>query len=69
MTSPLAAVLPNILSFHKSKRYNEYSLNKPKFCLRHVEEILAPFDNEQDSLNFLNFVNNRHRNIHHRNAN
>ena len=27
--------------------------------LRYVDDILAAFDNEQDSLNFLNFLNNR----------
>ena len=35
-------------------------LTKPKFYLRYVNDILAAFDNEQDSLNFLN---NRHPNI------
>ena len=33
------------------------------FYLRYVDNILAAFDNEQDSLNFLNFLNNRHPNI------
>ena len=28
-----------------------------------VDDILAAFDNEQDSLNFLSFLNNRHPNI------
>ena len=39
------------------------NLNKPKICLIYVDEILAAFDNEKDSLNFLNFLNNRHPNI------
>ena len=61
--SPLAPVLANIfMGFHKSKWLNEY-LNKPKFYLRYVDDILAAFDNEQDPLNFLNFLNNRHPNI------
>ena len=30
-------------------------LTKPKFYLRYVDVILAAFDKEQDSLNFLNF--------------
>ena len=38
-------------------------LTKPKFYLRYVNDILAAFDNEQDSLNFLDFLNNRHPNI------
>ena len=39
---------------------NEYNLNKPKFYLRYVDDILAAFDKEQDSLNFLNFLNDKH---------
>ena len=64
MGSPLAPVLANIfMGFYESKWSNEYNLNKPKFCLRYVDDILAAFDNEHDSLNFLNFLNNRHPNI------
>ena len=64
MGSPLAPVLANIfMGFHESKWLIEYNLNKPKFYLRYVDDILAPFDNEQDSLNFLNFLNKRHPNI------
>ena len=61
MGSPLALVFANIfMGFHESKWLNEYNFNKPKFNLRYVDKILAAFDNEQDSLNFLN---NRHPNI------
>ena len=61
MGSLVALVLANIfMGFHKSKWLNEYNLSKPKFYLRYVDDILAAFDNEQDSLNFLN---NRHPNI------
>ena len=64
MSSPLAPVLANtFMGFYESKWLNEYNLNKPKFYLRYVDDILAAFDNEQDSLNFLNFLNNRHPNI------
>ena len=64
MGSPLVPVLANIfMGFHESKWLNENNLNKPKFYLRYVDDILAAFDNEQDSLNFLNFLNNRHPNI------
>ena len=60
----MAPVLANVfMGFYKSKWLNEYNLNKPKFYLRYVDDILAAFDNEQDSLNFLNFLNNRHPNI------
>ena len=64
MGSPLAPVLADIfMGFYKSKWLNEYNLNKPKFYLRYVDDILAPFDNEQDSLIFLYFISNRHPNI------
>ena len=64
MGSPLAPIFANILmGFHESKWLNEYNLNKPKFDFRYADDILAVFDNEQDSLNCLNFVNNRYPNI------
>ena len=65
MDSPWAAPIPaNIfMDFYESKWLNEYNLNKPKFCLRYVDDILAAFDKEQDSLNFFNFLNKRHPNI------
>ena len=47
----------------ESKWLNKYNLNKPRFYLRYVDGILAAFDNEQQSLNFLSFLNNRHPNI------
>ena len=56
MGSPVAPVLANIfIGFHECKWLNEFNLNKPKFYLRYVDGILAAFDNEQDSLDFLGF--------------
>ena len=64
MGSPLAPVLANIfMGFYESKWLNEYNLNKPRFYLRYVDDIPAAFNKEQDSLNFLNFLNKRHPNI------
>ena len=64
MVSPLAPVLANIfMCFYESKWLNEYNLNKLNFYLRYVDDILAAFDNKQDSLNFIEFLNNRHPNI------
>ena len=51
------------MGFSESKWLNEYNLNKPKLYLRYVDDILAAFEKEQDSLNFLNFLNNKHPNI------
>ena len=56
MSSPLAPVHANIFTgFHEFKWLNEYNLNKPKFYLRYVDDILVDFENEQDSIFFLNF--------------
>ena len=56
MGFPLAPVLANIfMGFYKSKWLSEYNLNKPTFYLRYVDVIVAAFDKEQDSLNFLIF--------------
>ena len=64
MGFPLTPVLPNVLmGFYKSKWLNEYNLNKVKFYLRCVDDILTAFDKKQDSLNFVNFLNNKHPNI------
>ena len=64
MGSSLAPIRANIvMSFQESTWLNEYNLNKPKFYLKYVDDILAAFNNEQDSLIFLNFLNNRHPNI------
>ena len=64
MGSPLAPVVANIfICFHESEWLNEYNLNEPKFHLRYVDEILAAFEKEQDSLIFLDFKNNSHPNI------
>ena len=49
MSSPLAPVLANIfMGFHEPKCLNEYNLNKPKFYLRYIDDILVAFDTEQD---------------------
>ena len=64
MGSHLAPVLANIfMGFYESKWLNEYTLIKPKFCLRYVDDILAAFGKEQDSLNFQIFSNKRPPNI------
>ena len=51
------------MGFRESKWLNEYNLSKPKFYLRYVDDILAAFDNKQDRLNFLVFLDNKHPNI------
>ena len=64
MGSTLAPVLANIfMDFYESKWLNEYNLNKTEFYLRYVDNILAAFDKEPDSLIFLNFLDKGHPNI------
>ena len=49
MDSLLAPVLANIfMVLYESKGLNKFNLNKPKFYLRYVDDILAAFDKEQD---------------------
>ena len=38
-------------------------VNKSKFYLRYVDDILAAFKKEQDSLNFINFFKDKHPKI------
>ena len=51
MGSPLASVPANIsMGFNESKKLNEYNLDKPKFYLIYVDDILAAFKKEKGSL-------------------
>ena len=61
MVSPSAPVLANIfMDFPASKWLNnEYNLNKPRFYLRYVDDILAAFEKEQYSFNLLNFLHKK----------
>ena len=53
MASSLVPALANIfMGFHEPKWLNEYNINKPKLYWRNVDDILAAFDKEQNSLNF-----------------
>ena len=52
-----------LLSVSSPEKAHLNRVNKPKFYLRHVDVILAAFDNEQATLNFQNFLNSRHPNI------
>ena len=53
--SPLVGLANIFMLFYESKWLNEYNLNKLKFYLKYVDDILAAFDNEQNLLNVLNF--------------
>ena len=51
------------MGFNKCKWLNEYNLKKPNFHLRYLDDILAAFEKEQDSLNVLKCLNNKPPNI------
>ena len=61
LLAPLLAII--FMGFYESKWLNEYNFNRPKFSIRYVDDILAAFEKEQDSLSFSNFLNNKHPNI------
>ena len=64
MGSTLAPAIANIfMGFYESKWLNEYNRTKPNFHLRYVDDILAAFEKEQDSLNFLKLLNSMCTNI------
>ena len=47
MGSPLAPVLAKVsMGFYESRWLNEYNVNRPKFYLRYVDDIIAAFDDE-----------------------
>ena len=48
------------MDFHESKWLNEFNLN---FNFMICDDILVAFENEQNSLNFWNFLSNRHPNL------
>ena len=57
MGCPLACVLANIfMGFYESELFDESDLNKPKFYLRYVDDILAAPEREQNSSNFLDNI-------------
>ena len=53
----------SILTYPKTKRLNAYQLNKSKFYLRYADNISVAYKNDRKSVNFLNFLDNKH--LHH----
>ena len=70
MGTRLVPIVANIfMGCDKTRWWNEYNSNKAKFYLGYVGDIPAAFDNEQNSLNFLNFLNKKHCSIKFTNKN
>ena len=64
MGSPLAPVLANIFMGYYEKIWIEnYKGNKVEFYKRYVDDIFCLFQNENDALEFFDYINNRHPNI------
>ena len=64
MGSPLAPTLANLfLGHHENNWLSDYQGSSPLFYKRYVDDIIAMFDNESDSLQFLNYLNTKHLNI------
>ena len=59
-----SGVVPNfansILTYPKAKRLNAYQLNKSKFYLRYADNISVAYKNDRNSVNFLNFLDNKY---------
>ena len=51
----LLSQLKFFIGVYESEQLNEYDIKKPKFNLTFIDDLLAAFDKEQHSLNFLNF--------------
>ena len=51
------------MSFHENIWINNYDNSKPIEYKRYVDDIFCLFNNEQEALHFLEYLNNQHPNI------
>ena len=64
MGSPLAPVLANLfMGYHENNWIKHYDGVSPLIYKRYVDDIFCLFNREQDALDFLTYLNNRHPNI------
>ena len=64
MGSPLGPVLPNLfMGHHEGKWITNYGETKPIFYKRFVDDIFCLFNNENEAIKFLNYLNSQHANI------
>ena len=64
MGSPLAPVLANLfMGYHEANWINNYSHHKPLFYRRYVDDIFSVFNNENEAIDFFNYLNKQHPNI------
>ena len=64
MGSPLAPVLANLfMGHHESNWIRDYNNFPPLIYKRYVDDIFCLFNNEQEAIEFLNYLNDKHPNI------
>ena len=62
MGSPLAPILSNLFLGHYERVWlNEFVGNGPIFYKRYVDDIIALFNNEEEPLHFLDYINSNHK--------
>ena len=64
MGSPLAPILANLLlGNHESNWHSEFNENPSVFYKCYVDEIIAIFENGEDSLKSVEYINSKHNNV------
>ena len=64
MGSPLAPTLANLfMGYNEVNWLTEYTGARPEVYKRYVDDIFAVFENLNDALLFMNYLNSRHPNI------
>ena len=64
MGSPLSPILANLFLGHYEMVWlNEFVGNGPIFYKRYVDDIITLFNNEEETLHFLDYINSNHKNI------
>ena len=62
MGSPLAPILANLFLRHYERVWlNEFVGNGPIFYKRYVDDIIALFNNEEEALHFLDYINSKQK--------
>ena len=64
MGSPLAPILANLfMGYHEEQWIGNYKDSQLLYYRRYVDDTPCLFQNEQDVMKFLNYLNSTHANI------